>query len=272
MPNLYVTRAVLKARADIASTDTADDDTIDAVISSVSRLIDRHTGRWFYPQIQTRYFTPDNNDHIPVGDLLSISALSSDSAYDRTYATTWAATDYDLEPANALQESPPRPYSRVCMNWNTGRYWFPITARGIKITGSWGYYDVRQTSSATLSEALDTSETGVDVSSGTAFQVGQTILIDSEQMTITTISTNTLTVARGVNGTTAASHLTGLSIDVYQYPIVSEAAAIQSARILKRKDSPLGVAGGAEFGVIRLARLDPDVAMMLQLFRDPVTA
>lgn len=57
-----------------------------------------------------------------------------------------------------------------------------------------------------LAEALDTSETGVDVDDGTAVEVGDVIVVDREQMLVTAISTNTWTVTRGYNGTTAATH------------------------------------------------------------------
>jgi hypothetical protein len=57
-----------------------------------------------------------------------------------------------------------------------------------------------------LAEVLDTSETEIDVSSGTPFEDGDTITIDEEDMTITGIATNTLTVTRGANSTTAAGH------------------------------------------------------------------
>lgn len=69
----------------------------------------------------------------------------------------------------------------------------------------WGYGapnpDVDQ-----LNEALDNSETGVDVDNGTVFQVGNVIKVDDELMLVTSISTNTLTVVRGFAGTTAATH------------------------------------------------------------------
>ncbi len=65
---------------------------------------------------------------------------------------------------------------------------------------------VMAVSGATLEEDLDDSETGVNVSDGTLFNIGQTIKIDDEEMNITGISTNTLTVVRGFNGTTAAAH------------------------------------------------------------------
>jgi len=46
----------------------------------------------------------------------------------------------------------------------------------------------------------------VNVVSGAVFEVGQNILIDSEEMTITSISSDALTVTRGANGTSAVAH------------------------------------------------------------------
>lgn len=70
-------------------------------------------------------------------------------------------------------------------------------------------------STATLTEDLDTSETGVDVSDGTQFTTGNVILIDAEQMYVSGVAANTLTVTRGYNGTTAATHSSGAII--YEY-------------------------------------------------------
>lgn len=47
--------------------------------------------------------------------------------------------------------------------------------------------------------------------------------------------------------------------------VVGEAALIQATRLYKRKDSPEGVLGSAEWGgAIRMSRVDPDVAAMLE--------
>ena len=71
-------------------------------------------------------------------------------------------------------------------------------------------------SGETLAEALDASETGVDVSDGSAFSANQYIRIDSEYMYIQSISTNTLNVLREENvfpaSTTGDSHTTGATI------------------------------------------------------------
>ena len=63
-----------------------------------------------------------------------------------------------------------------------------------------------------LAEALDSSETGVDVDDGSVFAVNDAIRIDNEEMLITSISSNTLTVTRGQNGTSAATHSNNASI------------------------------------------------------------
>ena len=59
-----------------------------------------------------------------------------------------------------------------------------------------------------LNEALDTSETGIDVDDGSKFANGDFILIDQEIMKVTGVSSNTLTVTRAVvkvGSTTVAS-------------------------------------------------------------------
>ena len=53
---------------------------------------------------------------------------------------------------------------------------------------------------------INSSTTSVDVDSSHAIKAGRIIQIDSEQMLVTAVSTNELTVTRAYNGSTAASH------------------------------------------------------------------
>jgi hypothetical protein len=46
--------------------------------------------------------------------------------------------------------------------------------------------------------------------------------------------------------------------------VVAQATLLQAARLYRRKDSPEGVLGSAEWGLMRVARLDPDVKAMLR--------
>jgi hypothetical protein len=66
----------------------------------------------------------------------------------------------------------------------------------------------------TAAEALDGSDTGLDVAAGSGerFAAGDAIRIDDEVMTISSVSNDTLTVVRGAAGTTAATHADGAEI------------------------------------------------------------
>jgi hypothetical protein len=50
---------------------------------------------------------------------------------------------------------------------------------------------------------------------------------------------------------------------------VVQAALIQAGRLFRRKDSPEGVLGSADWGAIRVSRLDPDVQALLADFGEP---
>ena len=72
---------------------------------------------------------------------------------------------------------------------------------------------------------------------------------------------------------TALTALTGWGCDLVRvtarwgWPtvpdVVVQATLIQATRLYRRKDSPEGVAGGGEWGVVRLSRVDPDVGALL---------
>ena len=96
-------------------------------------------------------------------------------------------------------------------------------------------------------------------------EAGHTILVDDEQMYVQSYSTNTLTVVRGVNGTTAATHLTGQPISVYQYPsVVAQAALMQVSRQWGRRASGFANTVGFPSGQMSIFnRMDPDVKQLL---------
>lgn len=57
-----------------------------------------------------------------------------------------------------------------------------------------------------VADADTGDSTVVNVVSSAVFEVGQNLKVDSEEMTITSISSNALTVTRGANGTSAVAH------------------------------------------------------------------
>jgi len=74
--------------------------------------------------------------------------------------------------------------------------------------GDGGFSPVTQSDGTAnlLNEALDDSETDVNVDDGRVFAEGDYIKIDSEIMKVSSISTHTLTVEREMLGTSAATH------------------------------------------------------------------
>jgi len=56
------------------------------------------------------------------------------------------------------------------------------------------------------SDSITSVVTTVTVTDGSLYDVGQVVLIGSELLWVSSVSTNTVTVTRGVSGTTAASH------------------------------------------------------------------
>ena len=245
-----------------------------SVLESASRQIDAFVRRTFRTYLATLYFTAQgprsllfDADELGLG-LLSVTTLKTDGAADRTYDTTWAVTDYDLEPYNAPSEE--RPYWEVTKA-PQGNNTFPRVRRGVEIVGKWGYFEELFRSPSLVDGSLDASQTTVVVDDGEDFEELQTILIDSEQMYVTQIDkATTLTVERGVNGTTAASHLDDAVIDVYRYPAdLSEATLMHASRLWTRR--PGGFSneiGYTDSGVVRpWVGMDLDVQEKLSNYR-----
>jgi hypothetical protein len=107
-------------------------------------------------------------------ELISASSLVSGG-------TTISASDYFLEPVN---EGPP--YTRVELDLSSSASFSAgeTHQRSIAITGVFGYTNETE-STGTAAEAMDSSETGFDVSDSAHIGVGDIIVIDSERMIVT---------------------------------------------------------------------------------------
>lgn len=143
---------------------------------------------------------------------------------DGTITWTCSPTNYILYGGGLGDSYNKLPKTRIAIN-PEGEYgsFANGVGIGIEIAGSWGYgdgisatpYVVDTTLTADISS---TTATTCTVTAITNLSAGNTILIDTEQMYIYSIATLTLTVERGVNGTTAATHQNGASLYIYQYP------------------------------------------------------
>lgn len=86
-----------------------------------------------------------------------------------------------------------------------------IPSKGVKTAKFYLFQRQHPTRWITLNEALDNSETGIDVNDGTPVRADDIIVIPStgERVLVSSISGNTLTVTRGVLGSTATAANTG---------------------------------------------------------------
>jgi len=216
---------------------TGDADELWQLLLSISEAIDAYCNRHFYPLTTTRLFDGSGTKRLLVPDLLAITTLKADEDENKTFEVTWATTDYWTEPFNA---EPTRHWGRhydslLARKQGNKADGFKLAEQNYQIVGKWGYRDYQELSGSLLAEALDSTETAIDVDSGTHFAIGQTILIESEQMLITSIATNTLTVARPLNGTTAATHADDTPVLILRWPLpVERAALIWAARLWTR--------------------------------------
>lgn len=105
---------------------------------------------------------------------------------------------------------------------NSGTYEF---APSFTINGIWGYssrpYEDSWQTTTTLTASINASVTSVTVTSSNDFEILDYIRIEDEFMQITAndAGTDTITVIRGVNGSTAAAHdgtVTPLDVDMWR--------------------------------------------------------
>jgi hypothetical protein len=176
---LYCSREDVKHATETAET-ARNNTQIDRAIAAASESIDNLTRRRFYPQIATRYFDwPDTqnattwrlwlNQH----ELISITTLTAGGE-------TIAASDYFLYPTDGP------PYTRLEIDLSsTASFGGGDThQRDVAITGVFGY-SADEAAAGALAEALDASETAVDITDSALIGIGQLIKVDSERMQVT---------------------------------------------------------------------------------------
>ena len=262
---------------------TSDAVAIRRILEASSRRIDDYCGGGsFGPQTQTRYYdigfgnlrnTPQylatvNSDDlandteavpvIPLDNwLVSTTTVTSYGATDRATSETLTegyANDFFLVPYNTS------PKTMLKLNEDTAKG-FDSGQQTLSILGAWGY--TADTISVTTSDAIGTTTaTSASVTSASNLGPAQTILIDSEQLYITAISGNTLTVERGVNGSTAATHSGGASLYRYDYPVLISQACLDLSKIVFR-DRDLGTVSSIGSGDAAITTAEGEIQSIL---------
>ncbi len=104
----------------------------------------------------------------------------------------------------------------------------------------------------TLAEAVDGTETGIDVADATGLAVDDVIRVDTERMWITAIVGNTLTVVRAAETDAGAvAHLNGANVELLTLSLTENVelavAMITAALIAARQQNEEGVSGVRSF-------------------------
>jgi len=215
-----------EVKADEAGVDgtTALDTILTRSIAEVSREFEASTRRSFVARSGTRYLGRHPracpSELRFEEDLASITSVLVDDNGDDTYEITLVeTTDYFVEREDDLDTNTPITCLRLNPNGTQLTRW-PTYLRGVKITGLWGYSYELENTTLTASAISSTTATSVTVSATAASLIfpGDTLVIDSEQMEVTAVVTTTLTVVRGINGTTAATHSAAAATYIRRYP------------------------------------------------------
>lgn len=236
-------------------------------IEAASREITNQAGRSFLPYIKTNlYNTPTKNELCLKDDLLEMLTLTNGSG-DEILSTQYRMWPYNLWPK-----------ATIVLRNSSSLYWETSTTEydqaAISSLGIWAYhddYDRAWKTGSTLNGAITTTTaTSVPVTSGTLFAAGQIIRVDNELMLVTAAVTNTLTVTRGWNGSTAATHLTLATVTIWHaQPDIVRGCLIQTSRLYRRNEAVFGTTGGGEMGVqpVTLPMLDPDVQRIVDMYK-----
>lgn len=137
------TRADVKTALGIQ--DQVDDARIDIALEAAEAMIEDYCGRTFTQSatVSARIYNALNWDLVHVDDISTTTGLivQTDDGADGTFSTTWATTDYQLEPLNGLVNGRVRP-------WNTIRainsLTFPLENGQalVKVSARWGWASI----------------------------------------------------------------------------------------------------------------------------------
>ena len=223
------------------TTATGQDALFTDLIKSTSRDMEVACGgRWFYPRIETRYYdTPGGRALDVEEDLLAITTLTNGDA------TAIASSDYILMPYFGP------PYHQIRLKQSSSVVWTLDSSgndeRAITLLGIWGkvhdYASVWLDTLAILAAAITTTTATTFTCTTGIVKAGWLIRIDLEYLYVDSVSTgasDTVTVRRGVNGSTAATHVISSLIYRWYFPTVEMICRTAVQAYERLKDNPLG--------------------------------
>lgn len=245
---MYTTLDAVKA--ELKASLTTDDARIKGYIAYISRRLDSEFAArvpLFEPYIETRrkpiasQWVNSYENTLMLNDY--ILSLSSLQVADETVTAVEVWSDFSPFPATKLHlTSDSAGWYSFCLDTRK-----PYTAL---VTGVWGWnkdYANAWKSLDTLQAAIvSTTATTLTVADADGadelgltprFSYGNLIKVDSEYMlvTATNTTTNVLTVQRGVNGSTAATHSNGAAVSVWRMDENIQRAATRQVAFLQAR-------------------------------------
>lgn len=242
----YATLHQVRAYLGLGATNTGDDSRIIRLINYAVGFIDLYKGRRYDVRLDTLYYDVPKNDlglmgnyagqrfsfldYLRLGDdLLEVVSLVNGDG------SSIPADSYVVEPYNTY------PKFKIVLLGSSGAAWAPDAngnvEKAIKLTGYFGmhdrYADAFEDSLDTVQDdPLSASATTLTVSdadgvaldgSAQRFQAGQMLklvtsagLVEFVYVAAVNNTTNTLTISRGYNGTTAVAHAQGEKIYIFR--------------------------------------------------------
>lgn len=152
------------------------------LIGAASAQIEKQMNRSFMPVVGTRYFDWPNLQyawpftlHLQRNEVISVTTLVGGGV-------TIPSTDYYLEP----NEYGP-PYERIDLRLDKNSFWGggATWQRNIAVTGVFGYGNDTAPAGTLVTAGINASVTTLQVSTPSLVGTGDTIIIDSEYMTVT---------------------------------------------------------------------------------------
>jgi hypothetical protein len=204
--NWYTTREVVKRALGItgADRDTLVDETIEAVSGDI---VNAHHRRYI-PKTETRKYAwpqPGASQKFILyldEDLLSVSSLTKDGSD----VTAIASGDFSLEPTNLGP-----PYSRIELDLS-GTAFFSAKDTpqdAIRVTGSWAFSnDTKAAGTVDDSGGINTTDTTLEISDASKVDVGDTLLVETEQLFVSERATKDTTANVTTSLTADASNVT----------------------------------------------------------------
>jgi len=235
MPNWYTTRESVKRAIRINGSEH--NEAVDRLIEAASRDVDNLTHRFFIPKTQTRTFrwsgVYGKGDVLWMDtDLISVTTLQT-KAQDSS-PTTISSSDYFLEPNNFAP-----PYNRIEIDISSNASFESgdTSQRSISVNGSWGFSnDTASVGTVTSGLAADATATSMVCSNGSlsnGINVGDTLLIESEQLFVsekTSAALNSILI----DGVLTASKSENVTVDSGHGIVAGEVILVDSEEMFVR--------------------------------------